>query len=298
MSSIYDFRLRVNVPQDENHGGQALYYPSKLSARAPNASHRTHRVHAAFPKHIEPLPLNSNDIQLKDLIKSDPDCTTIDSETLNLVNYIRQPEKLRTSSGLSWLEMFAGDQTLHDSANSLHVEKTRPFQQVESLETFVPITVRPNKLLPISERLDLSPLMRSHLLQHDAVPFFNCERYETRLEPDDYEGICLAILENEILRITENEQPIFERQLELNEIRTCTRWYHYPLYYLFGIDRTGFFALNEIKKDFCDYPWSRFTRPRPDDVECYFGKVNEDAVDPLDIPDFDTKSEMSLDLYI
>ncbi|CUS22541.1 LAQU0S06e00386g1_1 [Lachancea quebecensis] len=136
------------------------------------------------------------------------------------------------------------------------------------LQPFIPIAVRSNELLPDGEILDLSPLENELPLSVDFPPFFHLDEYEKPLDRDDYEGLCLAALQDEFARKATGEGPVFDRQLEMEEKRCQLSLFEYPLYYLFGIDRTGYFELKEERDRFQSCPWFRFANTKKlDDPE-------------------------------
>lgn len=148
--------------------------------------------------------------------------------------------------------------------------KKRPLDPISTFDTveegpttdllrpFIPITVRNDKLLPDGESLDLSSLANELPTSVDFPPFLHLEEYEKPLDRDDYEGLCLAALQDEFMRIATGEGPVFDRQLEIEEKEGQLSFLEYPLYYLFGVDRTGYFELKEERDRFQSCPWSRF----------------------------------------
>lgn len=92
---------------------------------------------------------------------------------------------------------------------------------------------------------------------YDCGPFYHLYNYENRIEPDDYEAIIEAIITDEIA----GTYPMFERELEYQELKGLVRKRDYILYYLFSKDSLGFFQLKEERTFFYTYPSIAYTSP-------------------------------------
>ncbi|CAI4060651.1 Isc10p SKDI_05G2620 [Saccharomyces kudriavzevii IFO 1802] len=91
----------------------------------------------------------------------------------------------------------------------------------------------------------------------DCGPFYHLYNYENRIEPDDYEAIVEAIITDEIACT----YPVFERELEYQELKNLVRKRDYVLYYLLSRDSLGFFQLKEERTLFYTYPSIAYTSP-------------------------------------
>lgn len=169
------------------------------------------------------------------------------------VVHLRYPEPAHTKSRT--FDSYTAT-SMHDSASTL--ANITPTQS--SLQTFVPISLRNDYLLDDGKELDLSPVIKQYHGDADYPPFFHYREYEKALDQDDYEGICLATLQAERQRLSEEgNQSTFDKQLELNEASSMVGWFDYVLYSLLGKDRTGYFSLKQEREDFYARPWLRFT---------------------------------------
>ncbi|EJS43949.1 isc10p [Saccharomyces arboricola H-6] len=92
---------------------------------------------------------------------------------------------------------------------------------------------------------------------YDCGPFYHLYNYENRIESDDYEAIIEAIIKDEI----SGTYPVFERELEYQELKGLVRKRDYILYYLFSKDHMGFFQLKEERLLFYAYPSIAYTSP-------------------------------------
>ncbi|EDO15045.1 hypothetical protein Kpol_392p12 [Vanderwaltozyma polyspora DSM 70294] len=80
----------------------------------------------------------------------------------------------------------------------------------------------------------------------DCVPFYKCYDYENRIELDDPYAIVSSMIDYEM----KHEKPVFPRELEFQELKSFLRFIHIILYYLFGIDRTGYYKLKDERDRF------------------------------------------------
>lgn len=85
----------------------------------------------------------------------------------------------------------------------------------------------------------------------DCQPFFHAHDYESRLEKDDYESIINQMIEGEM----NNTRPVYQRELEFQELEKLVKKSDYILYYALGIDKLGYFKLrnerNAFREDLC-----------------------------------------------
>lgn len=161
------------------------------------------------------------------------------------------------------------------------------------------------------------------LLPNDAPLDFRC--LGSKLEPGYDIGPLRTnyceddLYENETIRMEwklfqilscESEEskqfPPFSKELEMHERANESRWYHYPLYYVFGIDRTGFFQLKEEFEWYQKHPWSSFDQDSTEYINFELDQghvcsgynietLSED--DDITLPISET-SERSLDHYL
>ncbi|SCU87301.1 LAFA_0E05908g1_1 [Lachancea sp. 'fantastica'] len=179
--------------------------------------------------------------------------STIDLDVKELVAYLRQPEALHHRGAWSSRTPF--------EAQRLKSRIMRPFEYAPAIDDsklFVPIYLRDVKLLSDDEILDFEPLEKEIPRSVDYPPFFGECELEKRLDNDDYEGICLAMLQDEISRIVDRKSPTFEKNLELQEKEEQLNAFDRLLYYIFGFDRSGYFSLLQERNEFIDRPWARF----------------------------------------
>lgn len=102
------------------------------------------------------------------------------------------------------------------------------------------------------------------------------------IEDDLYDNETIA-LEWKLFQILSTEQtqlrqyPRFVKEHQMNDAARRSRWYHYPLYYVLGIDTTGFFQLKEEFQWYQNHPWSSFDQdsldiselePPHENIEC------------------------------
>ncbi|SCU90373.1 LADA_0F03598g1_1 [Lachancea dasiensis] len=174
-----------------------------------------------------------------------------DPELRNLVAYLKQPEPLQTRDGRRAFEKTSRDSNGLSPALKLNSHNTK-------LEPFVPIWLRDDHVLSQDHFLDLSPVAQELPTSVNLPPMFCEEGAERALDPDDYEGICLAVLQEEFSRVVDNQIPVFEKQLELEEKKSKLSWLDYCLYCCCGLDKTGYFTLLREREEFQARPWLRF----------------------------------------
>ncbi|CDF87382.1 BN860_05116g1_1 [Zygosaccharomyces bailii CLIB 213] len=116
-----------------------------------------------------------------------------------------------------------------------------------------------NKLLSIENGpvLELTPISNVYESDFDCQPFYHVYDYENRLEADDYESILHQMVEDDL----KNERPVFDRELEYQELKKIVGTTDYILYYFFGIDRLQFFQLKQERDKFQTYTYESYTRP-------------------------------------
>ncbi|CEP63279.1 Isc10p LALA0_S07e06524g [Lachancea lanzarotensis] len=180
--------------------------------------------------------------------------SSVDLDVKDLVAYLRQPEALHHKHNWS-------SPRIHFEIKTPRSRPMRPLKfasVADDSKLFVPIYLRDVKLLSDDEILDFGPLAKELPKSVDYPPIFRECDPERRLENDDYEGICLAMLQDEISRIVDRKSPGFERNLELKEKEGQLKAFDRFLYYVFGIDRSGYFSLLQERNEFTNRPWARF----------------------------------------
>lgn len=105
--------------------------------------------------------------------------------------------------------------------------------------------------------LDLSGLPRSYEESLDYPPFFRARDYESRLERDDYESIIHKMIDSEL----SNKRPVFQKELEFQELQKMVGKSDYLLYYVLGIDKLGFFELKNERDAFRGNLRDMYTSP-------------------------------------
>lgn len=116
-------------------------------------------------------------------------------------------------------------------------------------------TITPKNIIHLQSDSDL--VIEECDRGYDCGPFYHLYNYENRIEPDDYEAIIEAIITDEIA----GTYPMFERELEYQELKGLVRKRDYILYYLFSKDYLGFFQLKEERTFFYTYPSIAYTSP-------------------------------------
>ncbi|SCV04338.1 LAMI_0H15324g1_1 [Lachancea mirantina] len=205
---------------------------------------------------LELQPLHPNSIRplrpVRARMKHGPE--PLGEETFNLLNDLNE-RMMRSTRLLNTFDLKAR------ISDEFAVEST-PLRPSRA-HPFVPVsTIRSLQLLPPAEKLDLSSLRRNPPTNFRSAPFFDSARHDRALEPDDYEGICIAIIGQEIGRVVYKREPVFYRKLELQERQDLTQWFDWVLYYTLGVDRTGFFHLKDQYDAFSLLPWSSFDSER------------------------------------
>lgn len=316
MSQIYDYRDRHHLKssQDENDSQQGripIFYSPTAALKLQPANNN---VCATLTNHeIDLKPLNQNKLPKNKQKLLDP-------EIQDLVEYLRKPEPIYKKKTYF---SFEEDSDFHDLGpiNEKYISESprlRPGYTFSNKEeffakssvlspSFLPISMKPQgqKLLSDDSKLDLSILSKYTPNIFDAMPLFHVHRYDPRVDKDDYEGKVLAMIEDEMMTDSSDRSFGFDQHLELDEKRHTTRWFDYPMYYLFGIDRSGYFELKERKKLLYNHPWSKYDRASYADAEEYeeldedtdlSGSSSEESQSSIN--DLDTSSNMSLDRYL
>lgn len=117
------------------------------------------------------------------------------------------------------------------------------------------IVVTPRNIIHLQSDSDIILEECEH--NYDCSPFYRLFNYENRIEPDDYEAIINAIITDEIA----GTYPIFERELEYQELKSLVRKRDYIMYYFLSRDYRGFFQLKEERTLFYRYPSIAYTSP-------------------------------------
>ncbi|QHS72965.1 Isc10p [Saccharomyces paradoxus] len=135
--------------------------------------------------------------------------------------------------------------------------------------------VTPKNIIHLQSDSDLILEECDH--NYDCGPFYRLYNYENRIEPDDYEAILNAIITDEIA----GTYPIFERELEYQELKSLVRKRDYILYYLLSKDYRGFFQLKEERTLFYRYPSIAYTSPlkyldKRSENELFIGEDDEE----------------------
>ncbi|SCU85945.1 LANO_0C06106g1_1 [Lachancea nothofagi CBS 11611] len=241
MSHASRHRTRFALPHDENASVRAETYAGKTPLLKRSSYHKDTRKKPDFE--LQALHPNASVVR-----------SAIDSDLQSLVAYMRQPEPLHTRERFS----------IRDWDPSVRIVRPTTLSQMSKTlepEAFVPILLRNDELLPYGNLLDLSPISKETPTNMNYPPIFHEHEDARPLDPDDYEGICLAALQDEFSRIIDGHPPIFERQLELKEKSSQLSWLDYSLYYILGYDKTGYFSLLQELNEFRDRPWARFVQP-------------------------------------
>ncbi|KAH3901903.1 uncharacterized protein SCDLUD_001687 [Saccharomycodes ludwigii] len=136
-------------------------------------------------------------------------------------------------------------------------------------EAFVPVNIMPmgRKLLPNTLKLDLVALSGLVSKINDFPPFLNqsgINNIGTEIDSHDIGRSSDQLLEKKLVDILDceisgefPESPILEKlQQQLKAKRTKLKWYHCPLFYLLGIDPTGYYDLVERAEYIKRYPYS------------------------------------------
>ncbi|SCV00336.1 LAME_0G09032g1_1 [Lachancea meyersii CBS 8951] len=238
MSLTYNRQHRCDLVHDEN---ASLHAKPKLSAKSSSKSDLNgskkaeHELQAMHPN------LSSKR-------------TKMDLDVQDLVAFLRQPEpshhraRFLSPDGIS-------------NSHGVKASLVQPFAKLlepDNLDVFVPIHLRDIRLLPDEQVLDLTPLEKEVPRSVNYPPIFREYEAERQLERDDYEGICLAVLQDEVSRIVHNQGPVFDRALDLREKEQQTTVFDRALYFVFGYDRSGYFTLLHDSNEFADRPWERF----------------------------------------
>ncbi|CDO95864.1 unnamed protein product [Kluyveromyces dobzhanskii CBS 2104] len=193
---------------------------------------------------------------------------SVGSDTLELIDYIRSPEPAHVKNSHNSKIFTKQDRlsSLHENTlsgslpESSSVSPTRNFANEGHLvHVDVPAyyhEVPP--LLPDDAPLDLRCLGNTFDPSFDVPPLkINYRDY--RLIEDD--TIRMEWKVQQILSCELNDEkqfPSFAKELELHEKASQSKWYDYPLYYAFGIDRTGLFQLKDEFDWYQKHPWSAF----------------------------------------
>lgn len=158
------------------------------------------------------------------------------------------------------------------------------------------------KLMRINDTslLDLTSVSKIYDDGFDCQPFYHIYDYENRLEADDYESILHQMVEDEL----NNQRPVFEREMEYQELKKMVGFTDYILHYLFGIDKLQFFQLKEERDKFQEYTYESYTRPlnypeiegeeEEEEEECDVVYEEDETNNMLR----DTSSVMSIDEYV
>ncbi|CCC68579.1 hypothetical protein NCAS_0B04950 [Naumovozyma castellii] len=102
----------------------------------------------------------------------------------------------------------------------------------------------------LNESINLSPVLKplSKVQDRpfDCAPFFHCYDYENRVGDMDEDILVKQLLIDDL----NGTYPIFAKQLEYDELKKNLKKSDRILHYLFGIDRTGYFELDEERTHF------------------------------------------------
>lgn len=90
----------------------------------------------------------------------------------------------------------------------------------------------------------------------DFPPFYRVYDYESRFDEEDM--IPLMIENDTIFR----KKPMkFGKELEYRALRKSVKRIDYLLYYLFGVDRYGYFQLHNERQSFYNFPMKHYIEP-------------------------------------
>lgn len=220
-------------------------------------------------------------IKLRDL-NSTKNKSQIDSlpfkDTLDLVEYLRKPERA-VPSKRRWHTFHSGGVELEQ----LEDIKTQFIPESPSLEHTLQSTA-PCASAFLKESsgvpLNLSVLTKFFDGSFDCPPFFHTYDYESRLEAGDFESVLFKIVDDE----AKNTKPVFQRELEYQELKKFVSKADYARYYIFGIDKSGFFKLKNERELFKESALSAYTSPLKicGDGDGYEGAWDENA-NPSDL---------------
>lgn len=115
------------------------------------------------------------------------------------------------------------------------------------------------KVLKLADGVEviMSDTSDSGMENFDCQPFFHAHDYESRLEKDDYE----SIINKMILGEMNNKHPIYQRELEFQQLQKMVGKSDYVMYYIFGIDKMGFFRLRSERNAFLENVCDTYTHP-------------------------------------
>ncbi|SMN21662.1 similar to Saccharomyces cerevisiae YER180C ISC10 Protein required for sporulation [Maudiozyma saulgeensis] len=147
--------------------------------------------------------------------------------------------------------------------------------------------------IPLQEeiKLDLSLVSKSTDKSGiDFPPFFKVYDYECRFDEDDI--IPLSINNDPNYR----KKPMrFSKEFEYKDLKKAIRKKDYILYYLFGIDRTGFFEILRERESFYNFPMKHFIEPlhQEEDRDFYFEEFEDSDSDS----DLEAASSSKIDFF-
>lgn len=113
--------------------------------------------------------------------------------------------------------------------------------------------------IPLQEevKIDLSAVSKFYDGRGiDFPPFYRVYDYESRFDEEDM--IPLMIENDTIFR----RKPMkFGKELEYRALRKSIKRIDYLLYYLFGVDRYGYFQLHNERQSFYNFPMKHYIEP-------------------------------------
>lgn len=89
----------------------------------------------------------------------------------------------------------------------------------------------------------------------DCQPFYHVYKYENRFKKNDRFSLLNQFIEDEL----NNNEVRFPRELELKELEQFLKPKEYFLYYVFGLDRYGYFKLRDERDRFYNTLWNQYT---------------------------------------
>lgn len=90
----------------------------------------------------------------------------------------------------------------------------------------------------------------------DCQPFFHTYNYESRFGRDDYESVINKLIADEM----NNTRPVFQEELQFLEMQRMLKSSDYIMFYVFGIDRLGYFKLKRERETFQSSFFEAYTR--------------------------------------
>lgn len=143
--------------------------------------------------------------------------------------------------------------------------------------------LEPSRVLDQERIIDLSVLSKFYDGKNvDYPPFCRAYDYENRFDEDDLVQLTIYNDDN-----NGKTQLIFNKELEYNELKQFVGKLDYILFYIFGIDRQGFFELSKERDNFYNFPMNHYIEPLPQRDE----SIDDNYLDDQDI---DLESDVSL----